>query len=77
MALKDRVHRADRMTVELPQEAAVDAIVIAAGDTYYHSSTRGRLPLTKKGDKFFYQADGSQLKALHTYIVKVNKEHAP
>jgi len=65
------------MSVPLKQEIVEeDAIVIAAGDTYYHSSRSGRLPLTKEGDKFYYQ-DGSELKALQVYVIKVNPEHAP
>ena len=74
--LESRVTRADRMSVPLTTVVDEDVIVIAAGDTYYHSSRAGRLPLKKVGDSFYYE-DGSELKALRLYVVRVNPEHAP
>ena len=76
MDLKTRLVRAHNMTVPLNQEIVEDAIIIAAGDVYYHSSKQGRLPLTEKGGEYYYE-DGSPLRALRKYIVRVNPDHEP
>ena len=73
-----RLYRAHQMTIPLNQEVVDDAIIIhnPRTDEYYHSSKQGRLPLTEKGGEYYYQ-DGSPLRALRKYIVRINPDHLP
>ena len=76
--LQNRLVRAHNMTVPLPQATVEDAIIIynPATDAYTHSSKEGRLPLVKKAGEYYYE-DGSPLRALRKYIVRINPEVDP
>jgi hypothetical protein len=79
MALKERIIRADRMTVAMASDVIDDAIILhnPATDTYVLTSKEGRLPLEKRGSEFYYKDDGTPLKALRKYLVRLNPDHLP
>jgi hypothetical protein len=78
MSFKERVRRADRMTVPLQQEVVEDAIILynPATNAYTHSSKESRLPLVKSGEEYYYE-DGTPLRALRKYIMRLSPEHVP